>query len=255
MTNYDGRSEGVDVTEARVASELIAHSAELEADAELNRRYGPPAEHPLNEVDGESLASYNLRRIRKELNVSQQQIADRIAEVGEIKLSQTQIAKIERGERPWRVNEMFAIAEALGVDHTELFTGQAATNDPHMLVLAARLKLKRARTLEYDAQERWRDAAYHRFECEESFVRVAAAYAIEDAEVLNVLRARWFQQRRVEAAESGLLTGGKSSDQQDEMQNEASAFAREEWERYRREAEQQSSKSDADLPLESDREE
>lgn len=242
MTNYDDRSDGVDPTEAQVASELIAQSAALEADAELNRQYGPPGEHPIESVDGESLASYNLKQIRKTLGMSQQQIADRIAQVSDVKLSQTQIAKIERGERPWRVNEMFAIAEALGVDYHELFTGQPASNDPQMLVLAARLKLQRAEALEDDARELWRDAAYRRFECEEELVRMAAAHGIEEPTVFKVLLFRWYRRRR---AEEEQIVGFDPPSQAEIDHESAELFAREEWNRYLREAAEKRSKRPA----------
>ena len=116
MTDYDEVS-------ARLATDEAVLDMMARGDAEMDHRYGHST-HPLDELDSESLASFNLRRIRKELGLSQQQIADRIAadRPGGAKLSQTQIAKIERGERPWRVNEMAMIANALGIHWDEFFT-------------------------------------------------------------------------------------------------------------------------------------
>lgn len=70
----------------------------------------------------------NMRRIREALNLTQQEVADRMVKNG-LRFHQTQIAKMERGERPIRVNEWIAIAEALGVTTEALMQHGPNTDD------------------------------------------------------------------------------------------------------------------------------
>lgn len=71
MTNHD------DVSRA-VAAEEAALRVTLRGDAELDHKHGK-VDDPLDGIDSETIASFNLKRIRKALGLSQQQIADRIA--------------------------------------------------------------------------------------------------------------------------------------------------------------------------------
>ncbi len=146
-------------------------------------------------MDSESVASHNLLRIRKRLGVSQQQIADRLPHVygGMVRLAQTQIAKIERGERPWRVNEMFAIAEALGVEWQELFRLGPQEEDgesDHLVMLGARLKYQQAEERQREAKEAWIKAAREELEAGLEMARTAAELGIEDPTVMRFLELR-----------------------------------------------------------------
>ena len=81
---------------------------------------------PLN--DAERLIGRNMRRIREQLNLTQQEIAERMVKDG-FRFHQTQLAKMERGERPIRVNEWYAIARALGVTSDALMERGPNTDD------------------------------------------------------------------------------------------------------------------------------
>ncbi|MFD9225235.1 helix-turn-helix domain-containing protein [Streptomyces sp. NPDC060064] len=188
MPDYDeeGRSElsrAVDETDL-----------DIRASAELDEETGGHR-HPLGYVDSESLASHNLKIIRRQLGVSQQQIADRLPDVfgGMVRLAQTQIAKIERGERPWRVNEMFAIAEALGVEWHEFFRGGPKgddENDDHLVMLGARIKYKQAQRKVELAKEAWIEASREELKAGVEMARTAADLGIEDPVVLRFLEFR-----------------------------------------------------------------
>lgn len=92
--------------------------------------------------DTELRIGRNLRRIRESLELSQQDIAERLTKLGH-RFHQTQVAKIERGERAVRVNEWIAISEALGVMPLALMAGGMGTDDA---VFQARLQFERMRT-------------------------------------------------------------------------------------------------------------
>ncbi|MEV0639005.1 helix-turn-helix transcriptional regulator [Streptomyces sp. NPDC050619] len=92
--------------------------------------------------DSELRIGRNLRRIRESLDLSQQDIAERLTKLGH-RFHQTQVAKIERGERAVRVNEWIAISEALGVMPMSLMAGGLGTDDA---VFEARLQFERMRT-------------------------------------------------------------------------------------------------------------
>lgn len=92
--------------------------------------------------DTELRIGRNMRRIRESLDLSQADLADRLSKLGQ-RFHQTQVAKIERGERAVRVNEWIAISEALGVMPMALMAGGLGTDDA---VFEARLQFERSRT-------------------------------------------------------------------------------------------------------------
>lgn len=57
----------------------------------------------------------NIRRFRKEKRLSQAELAKKTN-----KLNQSQIAKIETGRRSISTNDLFDIAQALGIDAEKL---------------------------------------------------------------------------------------------------------------------------------------
>lgn len=91
--------------------------------------------------DAERRIGRNLRRIREALELTQQDVAERLREKGH-RFHQTQIAKIERGERPLRVNEWLAIAEVLKIDAHELMAAGEGTDDR---LFMAKLHYERSR--------------------------------------------------------------------------------------------------------------
>ncbi|MGW0938841.1 helix-turn-helix domain-containing protein [Streptomyces sp. NPDC002666] len=259
MTNYADRSEprrtDSDEERAARAEEDATAVYRITADLEEKRKTNY-YDHPLDGLDSESLASFNLRRIRKAVGLSQQQIADRIADkygLGEevVKLSQTQIAKIERGERPWRLNELVAIAAAIGVGLDEFFAAQDASNDGQTLVLTAKLKYQRAQAMEEEAREILRDAIRATYEKENALIRAAAEHGIKDPRVMQILTDRALRQETVEAAEKDLdepIDGPGLQKRADERTGKAMTYVANEWLRFRQEA-----GFDLDLaPLESD---
>ncbi|MFD6474419.1 helix-turn-helix domain-containing protein [Streptomyces anulatus] len=228
MTNHDDVS-------ARLAAEEVIQELHTRGDAELDHKYGSVA-HPLDGLDSESLASFNLRRIRKELGFSQQQIADHLKEKMPegVRLSQTQIAKIERGERPWRVNEMMAIADALAIRWDEFFRVVPGEDYRQLELEAARLRRERARTLEQDARELWRRAARDEYEADEYFLRVAAKYGIEDPYVMVALENRYYHQDYVKDSLEGPDLDFPALE---ERRKEALEYAQREWAKMVAEAE------------------
>jgi transcriptional regulator with XRE-family HTH domain len=64
------------------------------------------------------VAGSNIRRIRQERGLSQEQLADLA------KLHRTYIGGIERGERNVSLNNLARIAEALGVSPADLLSDQ-----------------------------------------------------------------------------------------------------------------------------------
>ncbi|MFI0825690.1 helix-turn-helix transcriptional regulator [Streptomyces roseolus] len=187
MTDYDERSAEL------VAKGLEYTALDVRAEAEQDEADGPD-EHPYDYVDSESLASYNLRIIRRELGLSQQQIADRLPVVsaGKVRLAQTQIAKIERGERPWRVNEMFAIAEALGVSWNEFFRVLPGDvhDDSHLVMLGARNKYALAQAKADEAKRAWVEAASEELRAGMAMAHTAAELGIDDPTVRRFLEFR-----------------------------------------------------------------
>lgn len=81
---------------------------------------------------------------REEKGLSQAELVKRLRDSGWSNVHQTTISRIEKGERPVRLGEARAIAEALGVELTQLLL----TPDDSELVLelaAARLQLESVR--------------------------------------------------------------------------------------------------------------
>ncbi|MCZ4605341.1 helix-turn-helix transcriptional regulator [Streptomyces sp. Lzd4kr] len=188
MTDYD------DEARESVQRGVEQTGLDVRVTAEDDEERGT-AEHHYAYVDSESLASHNLKIIRRELGVSQQQIAERLPHVygGMVRLAQTQIAKIERGERPWRVNEMFAIAQALGVEWHEFFRGgprDPEENDDHLIMLGARNKYTEAQRKAEEAKEAWIAAATEELKAGIEMSETAARLGIEDPTVIRFLEYR-----------------------------------------------------------------
>lgn len=76
---------------------------------------------PQTPRDPERVIGREMRRIRERLGLTQQEVAERMLKNG-FRFHQTQIAKMERGERPIRVNEWIAIATALGTTPQDMLS-------------------------------------------------------------------------------------------------------------------------------------
>lgn len=69
---------------------------------------------PRRPSDPKQIVGHNVRRIRHEVGLSQEELADRA------KLHRTYISSIERGERNVSIENIFAIADALNVPPADL---------------------------------------------------------------------------------------------------------------------------------------
>ena len=68
----------------------------------------------ISRADPKRILGENLRRIRHETGISQEELADRA------NLHRTYISSIERGERNVSIENIFAIAQALNVPPADL---------------------------------------------------------------------------------------------------------------------------------------
>lgn len=228
MTNYDDLS----AEEAVLAADLAATAAQgLQEDPPVDNDDALTSDHVMDWADVESLASWNLKRIRKALGVSQQQIADRLAEKKSgVRLAQTQIAKIERGERPWRLNELFAISDALDIDWREFFGAQGAAEDKNLVLLAARLKYQAAQDEESAARDAWRRAVQRTAEAGLDMCRTAAKMNLWDDYVMGYLsdqfRARRYHEERLRLDHFNIREGKQEERWQEAQEKALDAFSK-----------------------------
>jgi transcriptional regulator with XRE-family HTH domain len=68
-------------------------------------------------VEAKAIFGSNVRRIRKSLGLSQEELAEKIG------IHRTYIGSIERGERNISLNNIIAIAQALNTPIAKLFEG------------------------------------------------------------------------------------------------------------------------------------
>jgi transcriptional regulator with XRE-family HTH domain len=156
-------------------------------------------DHPENQDPpsdfADSIFARRLRAIRKQAEVTQKLLADRMAARGH-KMLQSTVAKIESGERPVSIGEAVQFAEVLGVDLGELITERA--RDPvRDRALQERDEARvRVRNLQHLAAER------HRGLEEAQFLYEHTAEQLEQAQ-----RELSSLDRRLKAAEQQLQPG------------------------------------------------
>lgn len=246
MTNYDAESGDL-AREVEERHQRVVDDIELEFLTDEDSTPVDPVEDAttgqlVEYADSETIASWNLRRIRQALGLSQQQLSDKLAKVsGGSRLSQSQIAKIERGERPWRVNEMFDIAFALGIDHFEFFRGQRVQDDPDLQLLAARLAYQQASEDALRAEEAWHEAEMKQRVAARKVINTAAYLGVKDPEAMKLLtlRGSYVLRKRRDLAEYGapeddLYTLSMEAVRQQAVQvnlDDAERWAEEAWER------------------------
>jgi transcriptional regulator with XRE-family HTH domain len=73
-----------------------------------------------------------FRHLREERGWSQQDISDKLAVMG-LEMHQTTVAKMEKGRRPLRVAEMFALSWVFGLPPGAVFWVPATDKLPHSL--------------------------------------------------------------------------------------------------------------------------
>lgn len=93
----------------------------------------------------EALLAERLRALRDAAEMTQGQLAERMTQLG-FSMHQTAIAKIERGQRPVRLNEAAGLAAALRVPVTDLLTD--AENTPESEALSLELLSAASQRLE-----------------------------------------------------------------------------------------------------------
>lgn len=243
MPNYDAESDEVKADHEESAqhyADSVRRNAAVDFGIDEALEPTDPIENAVvgqlgDDVDSETIASWNLRRIRQALGLSQQQVCDKLAELpGRSRLSQSQLAKIERGERPWRVNEMFDLAEALGIEYFEFFKGQMGTDEPTMQVLAARLRYQRAADVSSKAEEAYKDALKNEFKAALKLVHTSTYLGVKDETALTFLAG---QAEIAEEVEQSLRELGMSPPELFELpQVQARLAARPEMERRAKEA-------------------
>ncbi|MGW0647855.1 helix-turn-helix domain-containing protein [Streptomyces umbrinus] len=190
MPNYDAQSMDEDAADtAEHARHTEAVSFEVDerlepTDSVTNAKRGQLGDSG----DMEKLASFNLRRIRQALGLSQQQIADKLAEKPDrVRLSQSQIAKMERGERPWRLNEMYDIADALGIETIEFSSGQLSSDSADLQVLAARLNMQAAWEVARVVEEEYKAAVRKALEADLKLVHTCVHLGLKDEMAMSIL--------------------------------------------------------------------
>lgn len=90
----------------------------VNAETVLTEKYGAPCTESRKEFEEKSKAYYYgviLRDRRKELKITQQQLADQVG------TARSYIAKVERGETDIQLSSFFRIANALRIQFSPVF--------------------------------------------------------------------------------------------------------------------------------------
>ncbi len=74
-------------------------------------------------LESKTIFARNVRRLRSATGLSQEQLASRAG------LHRTYVSSIERGQRNVSLENIFAIAQALGCDPRDLLDHEAASKD------------------------------------------------------------------------------------------------------------------------------
>ncbi|MFJ8027419.1 helix-turn-helix domain-containing protein [Streptomyces sp. NPDC096311] len=261
MPNYDAQSDEKEADEfAEYAKHTEAVSHEVDEHLEPTDPIKNATRGQLGDAgDMERLASFNLRRIRQALGLSQQQVADKLAERPDrVRLSQSQLAKMERGERPWRVNELWDIADALGIQYMEFFSGQMREDSPELQVLAARLKYQAAWEEAGRVEEDYKKAVRKALEAGRKLVHTAAHFGVKDDHAMHILAAQASRAEEVEYtvkdinSDRPLISREELKERHKQMAEETArheAWAEEEWKRLTLEIEELKKKQDEDESL------
>ncbi|MDG4856722.1 helix-turn-helix transcriptional regulator [Streptomyces sp. T-3] len=138
-------------------------------------------------LSGEALVAHNLRRLRKAFRLSQDDIAERMRRLG-FKFHQTQVAKIERGDRPLRYDEVLALAEVLSVPALPFMTEPVAgEGEAEFELLEAKFRVQAAQQEHETARDLADKAQEHYEEVLREYREIAERLGAED-EFQPVLR-------------------------------------------------------------------
>ncbi|HEV2371857.1 MAG TPA: helix-turn-helix domain-containing protein [Streptosporangiaceae bacterium] len=124
----------------------------------------PPATAEQGYAAAETLFAERLRALREAANMTQGQLAERMTQLG-FSMHQTTIAKVEKSQRPVRLNEAVAFAAVLNVQVTDLLTDTESTPESAALwtelnALIA-VRVENTRRLEM-VEEQFRELGAHR---------------------------------------------------------------------------------------------
>jgi transcriptional regulator with XRE-family HTH domain len=151
------------------------------------------------------------------------------------RLSHSQIAKIERGERPWKVNELMAIATALNLHFDDFFQGLGTDGVLDLEIANARIRLGAAKYEEDIRREMFVEAKRAVREAEDAYLKVAAERGGEDAEALRILHFRYYV-NEAKALEMETYQEMVDQDKAAHKSSEAELWARAELQRMEEEA-------------------
>jgi transcriptional regulator with XRE-family HTH domain len=129
---------------------------------------GPPSDF------SDSIFARRLREVRQQAEVTQQQLAARMAQVGH-KVHRSAIAKIELGERPVTIGEAVQLAGILGVPLMELVSDRGAATEverKHAARVEAQITV---RSLQHEAAERHKLLEEQKVLYENALARLEAA--------------------------------------------------------------------------------
>lgn len=132
----------------------------------------------------------NLRTYRESGNISQEELAQRMADLG-FGFSQATIWKIERGQRPVRASELVALADALGI-----MLATSLTHEPEMT--QHQVRLEQANRKAHRAYQTLKDAAADYLEAQVELV-VAARFAHDAGLAVTELHTSWLDTPAEEA--------------------------------------------------------
>ena len=110
-----------------------------------------PKAHRYAPLEGEALVAHNMKVLRKAARLSQEDLAERMTQLG-FKFHQTQVAKIESGNRLVRFDEVVGLAKALSVPAAQFMTeAVAGPDEPDYELQEAGYRVQKA-------EQEWRTA-------------------------------------------------------------------------------------------------
>jgi transcriptional regulator with XRE-family HTH domain len=132
----------------------------------------------------------NVRSHREAGNISQEELAQRMADLG-FGFSQATIWKIETGQRPVRASELVALADSLGI-----MLATSLTHEPEMT--QHEIRLEQANRKAHHAYETLKEAAASYLEAQVELV-VAARLAHDAGLAVTELHTSWLDTPAEEA--------------------------------------------------------
>ena len=152
----------------------------------------------------------NLRTYREAGNLSQEELAQRMADLG-FGFSQATIWKIERGQRPVRASELVALADALGI-----MLATSLTHEPEMT--QHQVRLEQANRKAHRAYQTLKDAAADYLEAQVELV-VAARFAHDAGLAVTELHTSWLDTPAEEAVIEARVEADQDAGRSEQVNN------------------------------------